>query len=92
MLFVAFSKIQSDSLNRCGAIVRSNSLSARAADRHGRAPHAGDGRCGGFGQPARLDPGTSDPEEVVRSGVNAVQAPLGSVVWDWKMLPGTSAF
>lgn len=80
------------SLRRCGAIIRSNSLSGRAAVSHGRAPHPGDGRCGGFGQPARLDPGTSDPEEVVQSGVNTVQALLGSLVWDWKMLPGMSAF
>lgn len=59
---------------------------------HGRAPHAGDGGCGGFGQPARLDPGPSDPEEVVQPGADAVQALLGSVVRDWKMLPGMSVF
>lgn len=59
---------------------------------HGGAPLTGDGRRGGFGQPARLDPGTSDLHEVVQSGADTMQTLFGSVVWDWKMLPGTRAF
>ncbi len=61
------------------------------AANHGRAHHTWNGGHGGIGQSARLEPGTSDPEEVVQSWADAVQALSRSLVQDWKMLPGMAA-
>lgn len=59
--------------------------------RHGCAHHTWNGGPGGIGQPARLEPGTSDPEEVVQPWADAMQTLPRSLVEDWKMLPGMTA-
>lgn len=61
---------------------------------HGCAPQtwsAWNGRPGSIRQPAHMDPGSSDPEEVVQPWADSMQTLPGSVVWNWKMLPGMSA-
>lgn len=61
------------------------------AANHGCAHHPRNGRPSGIRQPARLEPGTSDPEEVVQSWAYAMQTLPRSLVQDWKMLPGMTA-
>lgn len=61
------------------------------AANHGCAHHTWNGRPSGIGQSARLEPGTSDPEEVVQSWADAMQTLPRSLVQDWKMLPGMAA-
>lgn len=58
---------------------------------HGRAHHTRNGRPGGIGQPARLEPGSPDAEEVVQPRGDAVQTLPGNLVQDWKMLPGNDS-
>lgn len=58
---------------------------------HGCAHHTWNGGPGGIGQPARLEHGTSDLEEVVQSWADAMQTLPRSLVQDWKMLPGMTA-
>lgn len=62
----------------------------KAAD-HGPTCDKWDGRPGGIEQPARLEPGTSDPKEVVQPWADALQTLPRSLVQDWKMLPGMRA-
>lgn len=62
--------------------------SVEKVGRHGGAHHSRDGRRGGVEQPAGLERGASDPEEVVQSGADAVQTLTRSLVRDWKVLPG----
>lgn len=85
-------KIQSLLWNRVVSSLEATVCRPEQAVSHGGAPLTGNGRCGGFGQPARLDPGTSDLQEVVQSWADTMQTLFGSVVWDWKMLPGTSTY
>lgn len=70
------------------SLVEATGHQGEKAVSHVCAPHTGNGRPGGIGQPARLEPGTSDIEEVVQSWADAMQALSRSMVWDWKMLPG----
>lgn len=61
------------------------------AANHGCAHHTWNRRPGGIEQPARLEHGTSDSEEVVQSWADAVQTLARSLVQDWRMLPGMTA-
>lgn len=62
------------------------------AAEHGCAAHTRNGGPGGVGQPAHLERGAPHLEEVVPPRADAVPTPPGSVVWDWKMLPGMSRY
>lgn len=63
----------------------------KKAASHGCEHHTWNGRPGGIGQPARLELGTPDPEEVVQPWADAMQTLAGSLVQDWKMLPGMAS-
>lgn len=63
----------------------------KKAASHGYERHTWNGRHGGIGQPARLEPGTPDPEEVVQPWADAMQTLARSLVQDWKMLPGMAS-
>jgi len=58
---------------------------------HGCAYCARDGGPGGVGQPAHLEPGASDPEEVVQPWPDAVPTLTRSLVQDGEVLPGNDS-
>lgn len=66
--------------------------SERSDRQHGFEHHTWNGRPGGIGQPARLESGSSDAEEVVQSWADAVSTSPGILVQDGKMLSGMSTF